>query len=212
MSAVPDRRPETGKEAGYTELVRYTLPGYAIGLALGALLDALGFQRSALGQWAVRTIAGESESVFEGLYALRQRFRQAAGSMAEAYGWGKLIGMTFPWAVDGFSRLLGVDVDGVPGFYIPYFYGLSDQIGANVSGFVFLARKEGSLRRAGVAYFQDPVMLSSLVIILIVPVGLFLVRSFGFSPTTQVYTALETMAANLCWIPPVVGWLRERAW
>jgi hypothetical protein len=33
----------------------------------------------------------------------------------------------------------------------------------------------------------------------------------GFSPTTQVYTALETMAANLCWIPPLVGWLREKS-
>ena len=40
--------------------------------------------------------------------------------------------------------------------------------------------------------------------------GLFLVRLAGFSPTNQVYTALETIAANLCWLPPLVGWLHER--
>ncbi|MBN1761494.1 MAG: hypothetical protein JW878_00235 [Methanomicrobia archaeon] len=31
--------------------------------------------------------------------------------------------------------------------------------------------------------------------------------SLGFSPTTHVYTALETMMANLCLVPPLVGWL-----
>lgn len=53
-------------------------------------------------------------------------------------------------------------------------------------------------------------MLASLLIILIVPVGLLSARILGFSPTTQVYTALETIAANLCWVPPLVGWLKER--
>ncbi|MCX9080903.1 MAG: hypothetical protein OIN83_01765 [Candidatus Methanoperedens sp.] len=59
-------------------------------------------------------------------------------------------------------------------------------------------------------YIRHPVMLTSLLIILIVPVGLLLARMGGFSPATQTYTALETIAANLCWVPPLVGWLKER--
>jgi hypothetical protein len=53
-------------------------------------------------------------------------------------------------------------------------------------------------------------MLASLGVVLIVPAGLLGARLLGFSPTTQVYTAIETIAANLCWVPPLVGWLRER--
>jgi hypothetical protein len=103
-----------------------------------------------------------------------------------------------------------VDIYGVEGFYIPYFYALSDQIGANIFGFIFLCRKEGSWGKAITQYFRHPVMLSSLLIILIVPLGLFVTRRLGFSPTTQTLTALETIAANLCWVPPLVGWLKER--
>lgn len=130
--------------------------------------------------------------------------------MAEAYGWGKLAGMAVPWLVDGASRLAGIDVYGVEGFYIPYFYALSDQIGANVSGFIFLRRREGSAAKALKNYLRDAVMLSSLAVILLVPAGLLAARLAGFSPTTQIFTALETIAANLCWVPPFVGWLRER--
>ncbi len=155
-------------------------------------------------------MSGEGESFLEGLYALRQRISGAAGTMAEAYGWGKLAGMAFPWLVDGGSRMAGVDVYGVEGFYIPYFYALSDQIGANVSGFVFLRRRGGSTGGAFRRYVRDAVMLSSLAVILIVPAGLLAARMAGFSPTTQLFTALETVAANLCWLPPLVGWLRER--
>jgi hypothetical protein len=50
------------------------------------------------------------ESLLEGLYALRRRLGGKHGSMAEAYGCGKLLGMVAPWAVDGASRWLGVDV------------------------------------------------------------------------------------------------------
>ena len=32
----------------------------------------------------------------------------------------------------------------------------------------------------------------------------------NFVPSTQVLTALETIASNLCWVPPAVGWLWER--
>jgi len=204
-----DREAEPEKEE-FGELLKFTAAGFLGGLLAGILLDSLGFHRSAVGQWIVRTLSGEGESIFEGIYALRQRFRRAAKSMAEAYGWGKFFGMTVPWWIDWGSRLLGLDVYGVEGYYIPYFYALSDQIGANVSGLFFLRKTEGSSRNAIVRYFCHPVMLTSLVIILIVPLGLLVARLLGFSPTTQTFTALETIAANLCWLPPLVGWLKEK--
>ncbi|GIW48156.1 MAG: hypothetical protein KatS3mg078_2033 [Deltaproteobacteria bacterium] len=130
--------------------------------------------------------------------------------MAEAYGFGKFLGMSAPWFIDGGSRLLDVNVYGVEGFYIPYFYAFSDQIGANIAGLFFLKNKEQSWLKAIEQYVHHPVMLTSLLIILFVPVGLLVARLIGFSPTTQIYTALETIAANLCWVPPLVGWLIER--
>jgi len=130
--------------------------------------------------------------------------------MAEAYGWGKFLGLAFPWAIDLGSRLAGVDVYGVEGFYIPYFYALSDQIGANISGMLFLKRAEGSWKAGFFRYVHHPVMLASLFVIILVPLGLLGARILGFSPTTQTFTALETIAANLCWIPPLIGWLNEK--
>jgi hypothetical protein len=194
----------------FGELIRYTVAGYLAGLIVGFLLDQLGFQRSAIGQWLVRTLSGEGESIFEGIYAIRARLAGKVGSMAEAYGWGKFLGMVFPWLVDAGSRLAGVDVYGWQGFYVPYLYAMSDQIGANLGGLLFLRRRKRSWREAADDYFRHPVMLASLGVVLIVPVGLLVVRLIGFSPTTQVYTAIETIAANLCWLPPLIGWLRER--
>ncbi len=194
----------------FGELLKYTVSGYGLGLVAGALLDHFGLQRNPLGQWIVRTFAGEGESIFEGFYAIRQRLRNASQSMAEAYGWGKMIGMMFPWVVDWTSRMAGVNVYGIEGFFIPYFYALSDQIGANIAGFLFLRRNEASLASATRMYLKNPVMMSSAIVILIVPVGLLAARLAGFSPTTQTYTALETIVANLCWVPPLVGWLKER--
>ena len=199
---------EEGEEFG--ELLRFTFAGYVGGLLLGLGFDGLGFQRSAIGQWLVRTAAGEGESLLEGAYAVRQRLRRSAGGMAEAYGWGKLFGMAVPWIVDWGSRLAGVDVYGVPGFYIPFFYAMTDQIGGNVSGFVFLWRREGSIAAAGRTYLRHPVMVAGLAVVLAVPLGLLGARIAGFTPATQVLTALETVAANLCWLPPTVGWLAER--
>jgi hypothetical protein len=190
----------------FGELIRYTVAGYLAGLIVGFLLDQLGFQRSAIGQWLVRTLSGEGESIFEGIYAIRARLAGKVGSMAEAYGWGKFLGMVFPWLVDAGSRLAGVDVYGWQGFYIPYLYAMSDQIGANLGGLLFLRRRKRSWREAADDYFRHPVMLASLGVVLIVPVGLLVVRLIGFSPTTQVYTAIETIAANLCWLPPLIGW------
>ena len=194
----------------FRRLVRYTAAGYAAGIGLAALLDHAGLPRSPLGQWLVRTLSGEGESVLEGTFAVRQRLRGASASMAEAYGWGKLAGMAAPCVIDWVSRRVGVDTYGVGGFYIPYFYALSDQIGANVSGFLFLRREAGTVRGALRRYLRNRVMLASLAVILLVPVGLLLARLAGFSPTTQLFTAFETIAANLCWVPPLVGWRAER--
>jgi hypothetical protein len=201
---------EEPEKEEFGELLKFTATGFLGGILTGTLFDVLGFQRSPVGQWIVRTLSGEGESIFEGIYALRQRLAHAGGSMAEAYGWGKLLGMGAPWIIDWGSRLLGVNVYGVEGFYIPYFYALSDQIGANVSGLIFLRKKELNWAQAIKSYFRHPVMLTSLLIILTVPLGLLIARLLGFSPTTQTYTALETIVANLCWLPPLVGWLKER--
>jgi len=212
-----DARPEgTGAELTeevveeYGKLLRFTLSGYLGGLALAAVLDAGGHSRSALGQWAVRTLSGEGESLFEGIFALRQRLRRSAASMAEAYGWGKFLGMTAPWIIDGASRAGGVEVHGVEGFYIPFFYAMADQIGASAAGFVFLRRRSESLLEAFRSYLGHPVMLSGIVVILLVPGALLAARILGFSPSSQLRAAIETIAANLCWVPPLVGWLSER--
>jgi len=202
--------PEEIEEEEFGELLKYTGVGFAGGLLIGTLLDFFGLQLSSIGQWVVRTMAGEGESIFEGIYAIRCRIRGSIGSMAEAYGWGKFFGMMVPWIIDWGSRLLGIDVYGVEGFYIPYFYALSDQIGANVSGLLYLHRKEREWSKTIDRYIHHPVMVVSLAIILLVPIGLFVVRFLGFSPKTQVYTALETIVANLCWVPPLVGWLKEK--
>lgn len=202
--------PGAAEPEEFGELLKYTAAGYAGGLMAGFILDQLGFQRSAIGQWLVRTLSGEGESIFEGVFAIRARLAGKVGSMAEAYGWGKLLGMVFPWLIDALSRLAGVDVYAWQGFYIPYLYAMSDQIGASAAGLLFLRRREGGWLAAATGYLRHPVMLASLGVVLLVPVGLLGARLLGFSPTTQVYTAIETIAANLCWIPPLIGWLRER--
>jgi hypothetical protein len=211
MSSASGQQEEPGaaEPEEFGELLRYTAAGYAGGLMAGFILDQLGFQRSAIGQWLVRTLSGEGESIFEGVFAIRARLAGKVGSMAEAYGWGKLLGMVFPWLVDALSRLAGVDVYAWQGFYIPYLYAMSDQIGASAAGLLFLRRREGGWLAAATGYLRHPVMLASLGVVLLVPVGLLGARLLGFSPTTQVYTAIETIAANLCWIPPLIGWLRE---
>jgi hypothetical protein len=201
---------EEDEKEGFGELLKFTVVGFALGLITGTALDSYSFQRSALGQWLVRTLSGEGESIFEGVYSIRQRFRNAKSSMSEAYGWGKFLFIPLPWFIDLGSRILGINVYGVGGFYIPYFYALSDQIGANISGLIFFRKRESSWLKAIKQYIKHPVMLTSLLVILIAPIGLLVARLYGFSPTTQTYTALETIAVNLCWVPPLVGWLRER--
>ena len=201
---------ERVEEGGFEELLRYTLPGYALGLILGAVLDGLGYQTSAVGNWLVRTLAGESESFFEGIYAVKHRLQGHQAGLAEVYGWGKLIGLVIPWIIGGVSRAAGVDLIGVEGFYVPYFYGMSDQIMASISGLIFFRRREGSWGKGVGTYIQNPVMVSGLILILALPLILFLGRWVGFRPQNQMLTAAETMVANLCWIPPVVGAYYER--
>lgn len=203
-----DEDEEPGEEFG--ELLKFTLVGYLGGLGLGFLLDWLGYATSALGGFFVRTLSGEGDGIFEGVYSLRQRIRKAKFSMAQAYGWGKIVGVFAGGSIDLISRLLGVNIDGIEGFYIPYFYAMSDQIGANISGLVYLKRKKGEWGRALRAYIRHPVMMSSLLVLMLVPVALLVIRILGFSPTTQVYAAIETIAANICWVPPLVGWHSER--
>lgn len=205
-----ERREQPGQQKEFAELLKYTAAGFAGGLTSGFLLDHFGFQRSAIGQWLVRTLSGEGESLFEGAYAIRQRLRDAHASMAEAYGWGKFLGMVAPWIIDWASRLAGVDLYGVEGFYVPYFYAMSDQIGANVSGLIFLRRQQGTWWKAVSMYARNAVMLASVIIILAAPLGLVVARLLGFSPGTQLQTALETIAANLCWVPPLIGWMKEK--
>ncbi|MFO7698570.1 MAG: hypothetical protein R6X16_15650, partial [Anaerolineae bacterium] len=108
---------EFEEEEEFSEIIRYTGAGFVGGLVLGAVLDALGFQGSAVGQWLVRTLAGEGESILEGYFSLRKRLGGGAESMAQAYGFGKLAGMALPWVVDWGSRALGVDVNAAGGFY-----------------------------------------------------------------------------------------------
>lgn len=103
-------RNEAEAGEGFGELLKYTLAGYIGGLSLAALLDAWGQQHSAVSQWLVRTLSGEGESIFEGIYAIRARISARAASLAEAYGWGKFLGMVAPWVVDWASRSAGVDM------------------------------------------------------------------------------------------------------
>lgn len=99
---------DEGESEEYGELLKFTFAGFAGGLIAATILDWFGLQRSGWGQWLVRTLSGEGESIFEGIYALRQRLRSAGASMAEAYGWGKVTGMAFPWLVDAGSRVGGL--------------------------------------------------------------------------------------------------------
>lgn len=208
----PQTSPQ-GKQNGgeeYGELLKFTLTGFLGGLLAGAVLDYLGLQRSGWGNWLVRTLSGEGESILEGLYAAKQRLAGRIGTMAEAYGWGKVLGMGVPWVVDAATRAAGMNAYGLETFYVPYLYALSDQIGANIFGLLYLYRRHGGWGRAFSAYVANPIMLASLVVIIIPLAGLALARYSGFAPITQTRAAAETIAANLCWLPPLIGFWRER--
>ncbi len=203
--------PDTEREEreGFRELLLFTLGGYALSLVSAYILDTFNLQRNPIGEWIVRTFAGEGESIFEGIFAVKNRLLGGAGSLAEAYGWGKFLGIALPWVVDWGSRLAGINMYSWQSFYVPYLYAMGDQIGATLSMFLFFSRREGGILPGLVRYLQNPVSVASLLIILIVPIGLLTVRLLGFSPTTQILVSLETIAANLCWVPPLVGAILE---
>ncbi len=203
--------PDTEREEreGFRELLLFTLGGYALSLVSAYILDTFNLQRNPIGEWIVRTFAGEGESIFEGIFAIKNRLLGGAGSLAEAYGWGKFLGIALPWVVDWGSRLAGINMYSWKSFYVPYLYAMGDQIGATLSMFLFFARGEGGILPGLVRYLQNPVSVASLLIILIVPIGLLTARLLGFSPTTQILVSLETIAANLCWVPPLVGAILE---
>lgn len=73
-----------------------------------------------------------------------------------------------------------------------------------------MLKKEPGILTGFIKYFKNPVMVSSLIIIISAPIGLFLLRVGGFRPVTQTLTAFETIIFNLCWIPPIVGKLSEK--
>ena len=200
---------EREEREGFRELLLFTLGGYALSLVSAYILDTFNLQRNPIGEWIVRTFAGEGESIFEGIFAIKNRLLGGAGSLAEAYGWGKFLGIALPWVVDWGSRLAGINMYSWQSFYVPYLYAMGDQIGATLSMLLFFSRREGGILPGLVRYLQNPVSVASLLIILIVPVGLLTVRLLGFSPTTQILVSLETIAANLCWVPPLVGAIVE---
>jgi len=203
------RDTEREEREGFRELLLFTLSGYALSLISAHVLDTFNLQKNPVGEWIVRTFAGEGESIFEGIFSIKNRLLGGTESLAEAYGWGKFLGIALPWVVDWGSRLAGINMYSWESFYVPYFYAMGDQIGATLSMLLFFSRSEGSLLPGLARYVQNPVSVASLVVILIVPVGLLTVRLLGFSPTTQVFVSLETIAANLCWVPPLVGAIVE---
>ena len=94
----------------------------------------------------------------------------------------------------------GNDPERLAGFYSDDAFYLDPAIPDGVRG-----------KDALLAYFREPVMLASLAVIFVVPAGLLVARLLGFSPKTQILTALETIVANLCWLPPLVGSLAEKS-
>lgn len=74
--------------------------------------------------------------------------------------------MVSPWIVDAISRMAGIDVYGVGGFYIPYMYAMSDQMGACILGLLYLQREEGTWRKTIRRYLHHPVMLVSFTVII----------------------------------------------
>ena len=213
---------------GYKELSLFTFVGFAGGLGLGALLDALGFSTSAIGEWAVRALSGEGEDLAEGAWVLRSKSRRRArveakehgavdelheeglvwfeGEAAEAYGTGKVAGMVFPWAVDALSRMAGVDVRAPEGSYVAYFYSLADQLFASLNGLRYHVRRAGGLAAGVRSYFGDPVMVASFAVVTLPFVALFLARSAGWRPDLLVLAAVEAILLNLCWAPPLTAW------
>ena len=78
-----NHRHEEREEFG--ELIKFTLAGFGASLILGWFLDSLGIRKNPVGEWGARTLAGEGESILEGVFAIRKRLSGATRSLAQAY-------------------------------------------------------------------------------------------------------------------------------
>ena len=83
----PDRESyeEESFEEGedFSELIKYTIPGQSWGCLQGFFWISKDIQQSPVRQWFVRTLAGEGESIFEGIFSIRQRLRKTEVSMVK---------------------------------------------------------------------------------------------------------------------------------
>lgn len=70
-------------ERTFRNLLSIQFPGTSLGLLAGFFLDFQGYQRSPVGQWFVRTLAGEGESIFEGIFFYSPTSSKAEESMVK---------------------------------------------------------------------------------------------------------------------------------
>ena len=66
---------------------------------------------------------------------------------------------------------------------------MSDQVGGNVSGLLYLRRHSQIWNDAILSYLTHPVMLSGVAVIFIILIGLAVARVLDLSPSTQIFTA-----------------------
>ena len=67
----------------FSELISIQFPGTSLGLLAGFFLDFQGYQWGPVGQWFVRTLAGEGESILKE-FSIRQRLLKAEGNMVKS--------------------------------------------------------------------------------------------------------------------------------
>ena len=104
----------------FSELIKYTIPGYILGFLQG-FSGFPGISAEPCRGSGLSGLCRRGESIFEGIFPSAS----ASGRLKEV--WQKLMAGEnfrdcFSLIIDLGSRLAGVDVYGVEGFYIPYFY------------------------------------------------------------------------------------------
>ena len=191
----------------FETLLRFTLVGYIGALTAGSLLDFFQYPLQPPGEWLVRALAGQGAGLVAARGAILTERRRGAFAMARTYGYRRLLVLLIPWGIDYGSRRWGIATHGVVGFYLPFCYALTAQIDLNLQGWRRLRPTRRDLQSTVTAYWRDPSLRTGLLILLLVPVALVAVRSSGFRPTTYTRIAMETLLANLCWLPPLVAWL-----
>ncbi|MGB5983745.1 MAG: hypothetical protein WBG37_00455 [Desulfobacterales bacterium] len=208
---IPGQERERAAWRRFEEMLRYTLVGFIGGLTAGALLDFFQYPLIPLGQWLVRAGSGQGPGLVAVHGAVTQERRRGAFAMARTYGRRRLVILVLPWLIDGLSRRWGVDTSGVAGFYIPCFYGLTAQLEINLRAAGQLRRSAGSWGAALSVYRRDPAWVTGALVLVGAPLALLLLRLSGFQPLTYTRTAVETILVSLCWLPPLVAWLKVRS-